>query len=82
VSSAAAPAAIRYQQTFHGRADQVAQVRRDLAAHLAGSPVADDAVLIASDSLNLRICLSCLFWLFSGLGLPGFRGRLRGWCGG
>jgi hypothetical protein len=49
VSSAAAPAAIRYQQTFHGRADQVAQVRRDLAAHLAGSPVADDAVLIASE---------------------------------
>jgi anti-sigma regulatory factor (Ser/Thr protein kinase) len=49
VSSAAAPAATRYQRTFHGRADQVAQVRRDIAMHLNGSPVTDDAVLIASE---------------------------------
>jgi hypothetical protein len=38
-----------YQRTFHGRPDQVAQVRRDIAAHLAGQPAADDAVLIASE---------------------------------
>jgi len=49
VSSAAAQAATRYQRTFHGRADQVAQVRREIAAHLNGSPAADDAVLIASE---------------------------------
>ncbi len=49
MSSAAAEAATRYQRTFHGRADQVAQVRRDIAAHLANSLVTDDAVLIASE---------------------------------
>jgi anti-sigma regulatory factor (Ser/Thr protein kinase) len=50
VSSAAAEAATtRYQRTFHGRADQVGQVRQDLARHLAGCPAADDAVLIASE---------------------------------
>jgi hypothetical protein len=49
VSSAAAPAATRYQRIFRGRADQMAQVRRDIAAHLDGSPVTDDAVLIASE---------------------------------
>ncbi len=45
---AAEPAA-RYQQTFHGRADQVARVRREIAAHLDGCPAAADAVLIASE---------------------------------
>ena len=49
MSSAAAQAATRYQRTFHGRADQVGQVRRDMARHLAGCPAADDAVLIASE---------------------------------
>jgi two-component sensor histidine kinase len=39
----------RYQRMFHGRADQVAQVRRDITLHLAGHPTADDAVLIASE---------------------------------
>ncbi len=48
VSRAAAQAATWYQQTFHGRADQVARVRREIAAHLDGCPAADDAVLIAS----------------------------------
>ena len=43
------PATTRYQRTFHGRADQVGRVRRDLARHLAGCPAADDAVLIASE---------------------------------
>jgi len=49
VISATAQAAIRYQRTFHGRADQIAQVRRDIAAHLDGSPVTDDMVLIVSE---------------------------------
>jgi len=49
VSSAAAQAETRYQRTFCGRADQVAQVRREIAAHLNGSPAAADAVLIASE---------------------------------
>jgi len=38
-----------YQRTFHGRADQVSQVRREIAAHLARCPAAEDAVLIASE---------------------------------
>jgi hypothetical protein len=49
VSGAAAQAATSYQRTFHGRADQIGQVRRDIATHLAGHPAADDAVLIASE---------------------------------
>jgi anti-sigma regulatory factor (Ser/Thr protein kinase) len=49
VRSAAAQAATWYQRTFHGRADQVSQVRREIAAHLNGCPAADDAVLVASE---------------------------------
>jgi anti-sigma regulatory factor (Ser/Thr protein kinase) len=41
--------ATRFQRTFHGRTDQVSQVRREIAAHLAGCPAADDLVLIASE---------------------------------
>ena len=47
--STAAEAATRYQRTFHGRAGQIAQVRRDLAGHLNGTPAAADAILIASE---------------------------------
>ena len=46
---ARAQAATWYQRTFHGRADQVAQVRHEIAAHLDGCPAADDAVLVASE---------------------------------
>ncbi len=49
MSRAAAQAATRYQRTFHGRADQVQQVRREIAAHLDGFPAAADAILIASE---------------------------------
>ena len=49
MSSAAPEAPTRYQHTFHGRADQVGRVRRDIARHLAGCPAADDAVLITSE---------------------------------
>src|SRR6266571_7022751 len=45
----AAQTAAWYQRTFHGRADQVSQVRRDLARHLADCPAVDEAVLIASE---------------------------------
>ncbi len=48
-SPAVTEAATRYQRTFHGRADQVAQVRRDIAMYLDGCPVADDAILIVSE---------------------------------
>jgi anti-sigma regulatory factor (Ser/Thr protein kinase) len=41
--------ATRFQRTFPGRTDQVSQVRREIAAHLAGCPAADDLVLIASE---------------------------------
>jgi hypothetical protein len=49
VSTAAAEAATRYQHMFDGRADQIAQVRRHIAAHLGGCPVTADAILIASE---------------------------------
>jgi two-component sensor histidine kinase len=49
VSGAAAQAATSYQRTFPGQADQIGQVRRDIASHLEDHPAADDAVLIASE---------------------------------
>ena len=38
-----------YAGTFPGRADQLSQVRREIAAYLAGCPVADDLILIAGE---------------------------------
>jgi anti-sigma regulatory factor (Ser/Thr protein kinase) len=55
VSSPAAQAATRYQQTFHGEADQVARVRREIAAYLGGCPAADDAILIVSEIVSNSI---------------------------
>jgi anti-sigma regulatory factor (Ser/Thr protein kinase) len=49
---AAAPAhdqATTFQRTFHGRTDQVSQVRRDIAAYLENCPAADDLILIADE---------------------------------
>jgi hypothetical protein len=54
VSGAAAQAATSYQRTFPGRADQIGQVRRDIASHLAGHPGAADAVLVASELATAR----------------------------
>jgi len=45
----AAEPVTRYQRTFHGRADQVQQVRHEVAGYLGECPVADDIVLIASE---------------------------------
>jgi hypothetical protein len=39
----------RYQRTFHGRADQVSQVRADITRHLGDCSAAADTVLIASE---------------------------------
>jgi anti-sigma regulatory factor (Ser/Thr protein kinase) len=41
--------ATSYQRTFHGRADQVSQVRREIAGYLKDCPVTDDMVLIADE---------------------------------
>jgi anti-sigma regulatory factor (Ser/Thr protein kinase) len=41
--------AVSYQQAFAGRADQLSQVRREIAAYLENCPVADDMVLIADE---------------------------------
>jgi hypothetical protein len=41
--------ATRYQGTFRGRADEIARVRKEIAAHLGTCPVADDLVLIADE---------------------------------
>jgi hypothetical protein len=44
----AVQASIRYTGTFHGRAEEARQVRREIADHLGERPVANDIVLIAS----------------------------------
>jgi anti-sigma regulatory factor (Ser/Thr protein kinase) len=41
--------ATSYQGTFHGRADEVARVRREIAAYLGECPAAADLVLIADE---------------------------------
>lgn len=41
--------ATAYEGTFHGRADEVARVRKEIAAYLGECPVADDLVLIADE---------------------------------
>jgi hypothetical protein len=41
--------ATRYEGTFHGRADEVARVRKEIAAYLGKCPVAEDLVLIADE---------------------------------
>jgi anti-sigma regulatory factor (Ser/Thr protein kinase) len=38
-----------YTGTFHGTADQVSPVRREVARHLGDCPVTNDAVLIVSE---------------------------------
>ena len=50
--SAATETATRYEGTFGGRPDQVRRGREEVAAHLAGFPARDDAVLIASELLS------------------------------
>jgi hypothetical protein len=49
MTSAATPIATRYQRTFHGRADQVSQVRADITAHLGDCPAVSDAILVTSE---------------------------------
>ena len=39
----------RYAETFPGKPEQVARVRSEVHAHLAGCPAADDVVLIVSE---------------------------------
>jgi anti-sigma regulatory factor (Ser/Thr protein kinase) len=41
--------ATTYKGTFHGRADEVARVRKEIAAYLGECPVVDDLVLIADE---------------------------------
>ncbi len=41
--------AATYTGTFHGRAEEVSRIRREVARHLADCPAADDAVLVASE---------------------------------
>jgi anti-sigma regulatory factor (Ser/Thr protein kinase) len=38
-----------YASTFPGRADQLSQVRRDIAAYLHNCPAADDLILITDE---------------------------------
>ena len=45
----ARPPAASYQQDFPGRADQLSQLRREIAPYLADCPAADDITLIASE---------------------------------
>jgi hypothetical protein len=72
-AAAAPPVTAR---VFAGAAGQVREARRFLAGVLDGCPAADDALLCASDSLNLSVCSLGPFCCFSGRGSRGFRGRL------
>jgi anti-sigma regulatory factor (Ser/Thr protein kinase) len=49
VTTTPARPATRRQRTYPGRGDQVAQVRHQIAADLAGCPAANDAIWIASE---------------------------------
>ena len=51
----AAPTASYYAGTYHGHPDQVRRVRAAVAKHLAGCPVADNAVLIVSEIVSNAI---------------------------
>jgi serine/threonine-protein kinase RsbW len=44
-----AAAAPSYTSTFHGRAEEAARVRREIAGYLGGCPVTADMVLIADE---------------------------------
>jgi hypothetical protein len=41
--------ATSYKGTFHGRADQLSLVRRNVARHFSDVPIVDDLVLVASE---------------------------------
>jgi anti-sigma regulatory factor (Ser/Thr protein kinase) len=41
--------AAKYQGTFHGRAEELSRVRREVALCLGDCPVTDDVVLIADE---------------------------------
>jgi anti-sigma regulatory factor (Ser/Thr protein kinase) len=45
----ATAAATAYKGTFHGRAEEVGRVRREIALYLGDCPVTDDVVLIADE---------------------------------
>jgi hypothetical protein len=49
VSSTAAGTSTRYTGTFHGRAEEVALVRREVAGYLSDCPASDGLVLIADE---------------------------------
>jgi hypothetical protein len=56
--------AVRESVTLAGRAERARAARRFVSEVLGpGHPCGDAAVLLVRDSLNLAICLSCLFWL-------------------
>jgi anti-sigma regulatory factor (Ser/Thr protein kinase) len=48
-AAAGQAAATGYSGTFPGRPDQVQRARHEVARHLAGHPVTDDAVLVISE---------------------------------
>jgi serine/threonine-protein kinase RsbW len=56
--------ATTFHRSYPGRDDQVGQVRADLAALVAGSPVADDFILAASELVTNAV-------VHSRSGLPG-----------
>ena|SRR5579859_3936500 len=50
-----------WERAFPGTLDQPSLVRAEVGRLLAGRPIADDVVLLMSDSLNLVNCSDCLF---------------------
>jgi hypothetical protein len=55
--------AVRESVTLAGRAERARAARAFVSEVLGpGHPCEDVAVLLVSDSLNLRFCSSCRFW--------------------
>lgn len=73
-------AAARYTGVFCGRPDQVARARRQVARHLAGCPVADDAVVIVSELATNAVLHSHSAGQFFTVRCELFRGYARVEC--
>ena len=82
-TTAAAAGIRRHTGTYPAEPRQVAVARAALAGWLAGWPRADEAILIASDSLNLLTYSFGLLWcVFVSGGWMGCRGLPWCWGGG
>ena len=82
-TTAAAAGTRRHTGTYPAEPAQVGQARAALAGWLGGGPRADEAIVVASDSLNLLTYSFGLFWcVFVSGGCTGCRDLPWCWGGG